>query len=67
MRGPGLSDDKRCRVCGDALEPTEMGDGCVWSCTTHGVKEWHFGAGAHFGTPPAAFARAPKGPEPGKR
>jgi hypothetical protein len=63
-----LSDDKRCRICGDALEQTEMGDGCVWSCTTHGVRDWNFGGGAHWTPSQAqgAFARAPRGPEPGK-
>lgn len=54
---------KRCRVCGDELDCHDYGGGSVWSCTTHGVRDWDFGSDAHWSrgaAPSAAKIGAPK-------
>lgn len=65
-RGPRLGSEKRCRVCGDELECHDYGGGSVWTCGTHGVRDWVFaGQGGHAAlrAPAAALAeRAPRGP-----
>jgi hypothetical protein len=67
------ADNKTCRVCGDVLDCHDYGGGSVWSCTTHGVREWQFGdVGAHWPVPSKAWTgasaavldRAPRGPQP---
>lgn len=58
---------KTCGVCGDEMDCHDYGGGSVWSCTTHGVRDWHFGGEAHWapalpGTVQGRAPRAPRGP-----
>lgn len=34
--------DKTCPDCGDELATLPWGQGTVWQCVDHGVKEWFF-------------------------
>lgn len=59
---------KRCRVCGDELDCLDYGGGSVWSCDTHGVRDWVFeDTGPSFlpNRPrgASAFEHAPRGPK----
>jgi hypothetical protein len=63
-----VGSEKQCRVCGGVLDCHDYGGGSVWSCGTHGVREWHFGAGPHWSRAPvpgaAALDRSPTAPKP---
>lgn len=67
--GSAIGSAKRCRVCNDEMDCYDYGGGSVWSCGTHGVRDWHFGSDAHWArgaTPPQGATgrhlRGPKGP-----
>lgn len=60
-----LGSAKLCSVCGAELECADYGGGSVWSCTTHGVRDWVFGnEGPHWAPRRAATLALPRSPGP---